>query len=197
MAALDREHQIARGGDIGGGDMHVDAEPRAEHAARIADAVDAVDRIADRQRMQHGAAVAQRMAAAGGQYAGDIAFGNGGADDFDLGGEQFAGQPPGRDRQHHRLDFDGRHALGAIDGLADGFLGFGEIDDAAGLHAARGGMAEADRPRWHGCGGSEPAAARCGRSRAIRQTTLLEPTSSAATSALRRGEIGFIFGVRP
>ena len=40
------------------------------------------------------------------------------------------------------------------------------------------------------CGG-------CGRSRAIRQATLLEPTSSAATSPLRRGEIGFIFGVRP
>jgi hypothetical protein len=37
----------------------------------------------------------------------------------------------------------------------------------------------------------------CGRKRAIRQTTLLDPTSSAATSALRRGEIGFIFGVRP
>jgi hypothetical protein len=29
------------------------------------------------------------------------------------------------------------------------------------------------------------------------QTTLLDPTSSAATIALRRGEIGFIFGVRP
>ena len=40
------------------------------------------------------------------------------------------------------------------------------------------------------CGG-------CGRRRAIRQATLLEPISSAATSALRRGEIGFIFGVRP
>ena len=37
----------------------------------------------------------------------------------------------------------------------------------------------------------------CGRSRAIMQTTLLDPTSSAATSALRRGEIGFIFGVKP
>jgi len=35
------------------------------------------------------------------------------------------------------------------------------------------------------------------RSHAIRHATLLEPTSSAVISALRRGEIGFIFGVRP
>ena len=28
--------------------------------------------------------------------------------------------------------------------MADGFFGLGEIDHAAGLHAARGGMAEAD-----------------------------------------------------
>jgi len=37
----------------------------------------------------------------------------------------------------------------------------------------------------------------CGRSRAIRQATLLDPISSAAIRALRRGEIGFSFGVRP
>jgi len=37
----------------------------------------------------------------------------------------------------------------------------------------------------------------CGRSRPIRQTTLLEPTSSAATTTLRRAGIGFIFGVKP
>jgi hypothetical protein len=37
----------------------------------------------------------------------------------------------------------------------------------------------------------------CGRNRAIKQAILLEPISSAATTALRCGEIGFIFGVRP
>ncbi len=36
-----------------------------------------------------------------------------------------------------------------------------------------------------------------GLSRAIRQAILLVPTSSAATSAERRGDSGFIFGVRP
>ena len=35
----------------------------------------------------------------------------------------------------------------------------------------------------------------CGRKRAIRQTTLLVPISSAATIAERRGEIGFISSV--
>ena len=38
---------------------------------------DVVERIADRQRMQHGAAGAHRMAAAGGQHAGDVAVGDG------------------------------------------------------------------------------------------------------------------------
>jgi hypothetical protein len=37
----------------------------------------------------------------------------------------------------------------------------------------------------------------CGRKRAITHAILLEPTSSAATSALRRGAMGFIFGVNP
>ena len=37
----------------------------------------------------------------------------------------------------------------------------------------------------------------CGFSRAIRQTILLVPISSAATIAERRGDTGFIFGVRP
>ena len=147
--------------------------------------------------MQDGAAVAQRMAAAGGEHARDIAVGDGGADDVDVGREQFAGEPAGRERQHDRLDLDRGHALGGIDGLTDGVLGLREIDDAAGLHAARAGMAEADDLDGMAAAGQAPAAAPCGRSRAIRQTTLLEPTSSAATSALRRGEIGFIFGVRP
>ena len=144
VAALDRKHQIARRGDVGGGDMHVDAEPRAEHAARIADAVDAVDRVTDRQRMKDGAAVAQRVMAAGGKDARNVALGDGGADHFDVGREQFAGQPARRYRKHNGFDLDRRHALRAVDGLANGFLGEREIDDTSRLHAARDGMAEPD-----------------------------------------------------
>src|SRR5271169_784137 len=144
MAALDREHQVPRRGDIRRGDVHVDAEPGTQHAARVADAFDTIDRVTDRERVQYGAAVAQRMPAAGREDASDIAVRYGGTDDFDLGGEQLAGWPSGRERQHHRFDFDARHALGAIDGLANGFLDLAEIDDAAGFHAARDGVAEAD-----------------------------------------------------
>ena len=84
------------------------------------------------------------MPAAGGQHARDIAFGNGRADDVDVGGEQFAGEAARRDREHHGFNLDRGHLLGAIHGRADGFLGLGEIDDPAGLHAARGGVAKPD-----------------------------------------------------
>src|ERR1700690_2343419 len=60
MATLDRQHQIAHGRDVGGHHVHVDAEALAEHAARLADAGDGVERGADRQRMQYGAAPAAR-----------------------------------------------------------------------------------------------------------------------------------------
>ena len=49
---------------------------------------------------------------------------------LDLGGEQIAGEPAGRDREHDRFDLHRGHALGAIDGLADRFLGLREIDHA-------------------------------------------------------------------
>ena len=42
------------------------------------------------------------------------------------------------------FNLDRRHALGAIDGLADRLFGLGEIDHTARLGAARGRMAEAD-----------------------------------------------------
>src|SRR5262249_25033041 len=43
MTALHREHQVAGGGDIGGGHVHVHTDPCARHAARVADAVAPVD----------------------------------------------------------------------------------------------------------------------------------------------------------
>ncbi len=44
----------------------------ADHAARIGDAAVAVERIADRQRMDDRAPLADRMAAAGGEHAADV-----------------------------------------------------------------------------------------------------------------------------
>ena len=57
MAAVEAKLEIAERRRVGGDDMHVDAEPAADHAARIGDAALAVERIADRQRMDDGAAV--------------------------------------------------------------------------------------------------------------------------------------------
>ena len=65
----------------------VDAEVPAEHAARIANATHAVQRIADRKRVQHGPAIAQRMPAARRQDACDVAFCDRRTDDIDLGRE--------------------------------------------------------------------------------------------------------------
>ena len=124
--------------------MHVDAEAAADHAARVADAAGVVERIADRQRMQHGAAGARRMAAAGGKNPRDVAVRHRRAGDIDRGGHELAAGSPGRHRDDHGFELQLGGALGEIDGLADRGFGGGEIDHRAGLHAACAGMAEAD-----------------------------------------------------
>ena len=72
MAALDHQHQVLGDGGVRGDDVHVDAELPRHHAAGIANALDAVERVADRQRMQHGAALAGGVAHAGRGDAGDV-----------------------------------------------------------------------------------------------------------------------------
>ena len=49
MATFDRQHQIARRRHVGRGDVHVDSETMAHHAARVADSVRPVDGVTDRQ----------------------------------------------------------------------------------------------------------------------------------------------------
>ena len=65
MAAVDAELEIAQRRGVGGHHMHVDAERVADHAARIADAALAVERVADRQRMHDLALGPQRLLGAG------------------------------------------------------------------------------------------------------------------------------------
>ena len=50
-AAVDAQFEIAQRRRVAGQHMHVDAERVADHAARIAHAAFAVERVADRQRM--------------------------------------------------------------------------------------------------------------------------------------------------
>src|SRR3546814_3266829 len=53
VTALDAGGDVAHGARRGGDDVHVHAEVVAEHAARIADAAVAVDRIAGGDRVDH------------------------------------------------------------------------------------------------------------------------------------------------
>jgi len=100
-------------------------------------------RIADRQRMQHGATGPHRMLAAGGQHAGDIALRHHRSDDIDRRRNEFAAGPAGGYRHDHRLQLHAGGALGDIHGLAYRLLGLGEIDHRAGLDAARERVTEA------------------------------------------------------
>src|SRR5215468_2370614 len=64
MAALDAGLQVAQRPGGGGDEVHVDAEPLAIHAARIADAAAAVDGVADGNRMDEAAVLAAVQMAA-------------------------------------------------------------------------------------------------------------------------------------
>ena len=55
VAALDHQHQIARDRSVDIDDVEVDAELAGDHASGVADALYAIDPIADRQGMQHAA----------------------------------------------------------------------------------------------------------------------------------------------
>ena len=103
VAALDRIHQVARHRHVNGHHMHIDTEAAPEHAARIADAAAIVERIGDRQRVQHDTAAAQRMPAASGEHTRDVAVAHGRADHVDGSRHQFARGLAGRDRDHHRF----------------------------------------------------------------------------------------------
>jgi hypothetical protein len=59
VAVLDGEHEIAQRRRVRGDHMHVDADFAREHAARIAHAARVVDRVPDRQRVQHHPPLAQ------------------------------------------------------------------------------------------------------------------------------------------
>ena len=78
--------------------MHVDAEPLADHAARIGDAALGVERKADRQRMDDLAPGVERLLAAGGEHAPDVGLLDLVAAEIDARREGFALQPARRRR---------------------------------------------------------------------------------------------------
>ena len=136
--------RLRSGGCVGGDDVHVDAERSPTMPRGSRDAAFAVERIADRQRMDHRAPVAHRMAAPAPSTRSISASSASWPPRSTLAEKALALQPAGGDVDDQRVDRDPRHALGRVDGKPDGLLGRVEIDDDAGLDAARALVAEAE-----------------------------------------------------
>ena len=119
MTPLDRKHQIAGRSHVGGRHMHVETEALRQHAAGLAHPPHVVEGIAEGERMQHHAAVAHGMPAAGRQQPRNVAIADGGARDIDRGGEAFAAKPSGGDRNRNRFQMHPGGLLSHPDGVAD------------------------------------------------------------------------------
>src|SRR5436190_750798 len=104
----------------------------------------AVERVADRHRVQHDTTGANRMIATGRKCAGDVAVGDAGTGDVDVDRIRLAGGTAGRKRQHHRLKLYRSVVLGEIDSMAHRLFDLRQIDHRTGLHAARLGVANAE-----------------------------------------------------
>ena len=101
VAALDHQHQVAGNRCIRRHHVHVDAELPRNHAAGVADAFDAIQRVADRQRVQHRAPLAGGVTHAGGGHAGDVVRGDRAASDIGGGLDKLPLQPAAGNRQQY------------------------------------------------------------------------------------------------
>ena len=144
MAALDREHDVSRRRRLAGDDMHVDRKLAADQPARIEHARHSVQRIAGRQRMEHGLAGTDRMGRGSGQHALDVAVADGAGAQIDARRVMLRADAPAGQVDDDRLHLDLGHAFGRIDRGADRALGAVEIDDRAALQPQRTLMADAD-----------------------------------------------------
>jgi hypothetical protein len=135
MGALGREHEIARRRVVAGRNMQIDAELLADHVLGLANAGDAVEREAGRQRMQGDTAAMQMMRGGGFEHAMDVGGGDLAPADRSLGGEMLRGDAPARGGDDHLVDLHAGHALGGVDRVADGPLGLVHVDDEPVLHA--------------------------------------------------------------
>ena len=127
--------------------MHVDAEPLADHAARIEDAAAVVDREADRDRMDDLAIrrVAHRIAAF--EHLAHIGVADLAPADGDLGLDDARGAIAARQVDDGAVDLLAGHLLGGMHRAADRGAGGLKIDDRAAAHAARDLLADAEDAR--------------------------------------------------
>src|SRR5487761_2336583 len=94
--------------------------------------------------MQHGAAVAYRMAASRRQHAADVAIGHRAAGEVDGSDETLAAEAAAGKRYHHGFELHLGLAFGDVDGLADHLLDLDQVDYAAGFHTAGRGMGKSE-----------------------------------------------------
>ena len=158
VRAPDRRAVIAHPGGCSGHHVHVDAEPLAIHAARVANAAALVDREPDRHRVNDLAVarLAQQIALI--EHAlqfdlADLAPGN-----ADLGLDDARGREPARQIGHHLLDGFLGHFLGCVHRVDDRGSGRFEIDDRAVAQAARDLVSDADDLRLVGLDPGDEAA---------------------------------------
>src|SRR5690606_25450251 len=120
----------------------VDAQLLADHAARIADALLAVEGIADGQGVDDRPFRAYAAAVDGAQHALDVGTFDLERAQIDGGRERLRPQPPGGDVDDDGLDREAGGALGHADDGAYRMLGLVEIGDDAALDARGRAIAE-------------------------------------------------------
>src|SRR3546814_16167447 len=131
MRAADAGRDVPYRPGLGGDDVHVDAEPVAEHAARVANAAIAVDRVAERDEVNHLAPVGGELRAALGEGTADV-------DVLDLvAAESHPALPAVRcglaagDVDHDLALRPADHLPGGLDGVGNGRLGLTPAPDDA------------------------------------------------------------------
>ncbi|ENN87739.1 hypothetical protein RHSP_46627 [Rhizobium freirei PRF 81] len=144
MRTVDAEFEVAKRCALGSYHMHVDAESVAEHRQWIADAALAVERVARRQRMQHGTLLADRLLAGGSQYLFQIVGFDFLPAQVDGRGVDVAAEATSRDIDDQAVDREAGHALGGVDGEPNNAFQRIEVGDDAGLDTAGALMTDAD-----------------------------------------------------
>src|SRR3984893_10025038 len=147
MRAPDARAVVTDAGGARGHHMHVDPEPLAEHAARVADPAAIVDREPDRDRMDDLtiARLARQVAVL--EHPTPIGVPHLTPGKADLSFDDACRREATRQVWYNALYRLARHLLGGVHRIQNGGAGRFEVDNGPVAHAARGAIAYAAAPR--------------------------------------------------
>src|SRR5580700_1302382 len=193
MRAPDHRGMVAHARLRRSHDMHVDAEPLANHAAGVANSPAVVDREADRDRMDHlpVGRIAHHIAAL--QHVMHIGITDFAAAGIDLGLQDARGGVAAGQIGDDSLDGFAGHLLGGMNRATNRVPRGLQIDDRAAAHPARDLMADPDDTRLCLDAGDEAADFR--RADVERGHQAAARTHRGLPSALRRS-VSFDVAVR-